>query len=179
MGGSQTKSETGAKMNEQPFVLTGLMSRGGLSNWVFFFLPTETVMIDVGAAPAIKAGLRAGVRGQFGLAGLAVMGRPVYGPQNEARGELDTWRAELQAKAKKVRVVKDDAIRSVRMHLKAMAHELFVVGTDGTSQKFGLMNRAEAKAVTESLARRFGSRFETSTTGPYAFCKRYAPFLMA
>jgi hypothetical protein len=107
------------------------------------------------------------------------MGRPLYGPQNEAGGELDTWRAELQAKAKKVRVVKDDEIRSVRLHLKAMAHELSVVGTDGTSQKFGLMNRTEAKAVTESLARRFGSRFETSTTGPYAFCKRYAPFLMA
>jgi hypothetical protein len=165
-------------MNQQPFALTGLTSRGGLSNWVFFFFPTETVMIDVGATPAIKAGVRAGVRGQFGLAGRVVLGRPVYGPQNEEHQALDEWRGELQAKAKSVRILKDGEIRTVRLHLKAMAHEVFIVSADEGSHKFGLTNRAEAEAVVDSLSRRFDSRFETSTTGPFAFFKRYAPFLM-
>jgi len=55
------------------FALTGLTSRGGLSNWVFFFFPDELVMVDVGLAPAVRAGVLAGALGQLGGIGLALL----------------------------------------------------------------------------------------------------------
>ena len=168
----------GASSSKPPFAMTGLSSRGGLSNWVFFFSPTDVVMIDLGIGPALKAGARAGVASQFGLAG-AALGGSGRGPQNGGPGGLDEWREKLQAKAKKVRVLRDDGIRGIRLHMGALAHQLFVVTADGASEKYKLMNRAEAKAVKDGLSRRFGPRFEISTTGTYAFFDRYAPFLMS
>jgi hypothetical protein len=171
-------AEVGASLSQPPFALTGLASRGGFSNWVFFFFPTDIVMIDVGMFPAIKAGAQLGFAGQFGQAGLAAMGRPAYGPQDDGSKRLDEWRKQLQAKAKDIRVLRDDRIRSIRLHMRAAAHQLFVATADGVIQKFKLMNRAEAEAVMDSLLRRFGSRFDISMSAPFAFFKRYAPFLM-
>src|SRR5262249_61472638 len=71
----------GASSSQPPFAMTGLSSRGGLSNWVFFFSPTDVVMIDLGIGPALKAGARAGVASQFGLAG-AALGGSGRGPPN-------------------------------------------------------------------------------------------------
>ena len=171
-------AEVGASLSQPPFALTGLASRGGFSNWVFFFFPTDIVMIDVGMFPAIKAGAQLGFAGQFGQAGLAAMGRPAYGPQDDGSKRLDEWRKQLQAKAKDIKVLRDDRIRSIRLHMRAAAHQLFVATADGVIQKFKLMNRAEAEAVMDSLLRRFGSRFDISMSAPFAFFKRYAPFLM-
>lgn len=165
-------------MDELSFALTGLTSRGGLSNWVLFVSPMEAVMIDVGAGPAIVRGIQAGMRGQFGLVGV-VLQSAAHGPQKGARKELDDWRNELQAKAKQVRVLSDADVRHVRLHLQATAHQLSVVAKDGTTHTFGLMNRKAAPTLADVLAKRFASRFETTKTPTFAFFERYAPFLMS
>jgi hypothetical protein len=46
--------------------LTGLTSRGGLSNWIFFFRRADLVMIDVGMMPSLIAGIEAGIRHRVG-----------------------------------------------------------------------------------------------------------------
>jgi hypothetical protein len=155
-------------MNDLGFALTGLTSRGGLSNWVFFFLPGRLVMIDVGIAPALKAGAQAGVAGAAGV---------TYGPQRPAYEHLEAWCEQLRGKAKKVVELRDDEIRSVRLHLRAAAHRLFLEGPEGV-QRFALMNRQEADPAASQLAERLGARFETSTSAFYAFVRRHAPFLM-
>ena len=160
-----------------PFTLTGLSSRGGLSNWVFFFLPRETVMLDLGVAPALKAGALAGLSAQPWLALLAGLGRPKHGPQQGRGEELDAWQAKLHSKARDVQILRDDRIRRVRLHLRALAHQI-IIDDISSSKAFQLMNRDEAESVIEPLARRFGARFEVTSTPVFAFCKRYAPFLM-
>jgi hypothetical protein len=155
-------------MEDEAFALTGLTSRSGFSNWVFFFLPEQLVMIDVGMAPAIKAGMQAGVLG--GLDGS-------YGPQRQGL-KVSAWCEQLRAKAKKVVDLPDAQIGGVRLHLRAAAHQLFVTGTDGVAHKFTLMNRREAAAAAKALTQRLGPRFEQSSTALFAFFQRWAPFLM-
>jgi hypothetical protein len=46
----------GMTLADEAFALTGLTSRGGLSNWVFFCFPQESILVDVGVTPALKAG---------------------------------------------------------------------------------------------------------------------------
>jgi len=161
-----------------PFVLTGLNSRGGLSNWVFFFLPKEIVMLDLGIAPALKAGARAGLSAQPWLAFLDGLSRPKYGPQQGRGEELDAWRAKLQSKARDVQVLRDDRIRRVRLHLRAWAHQIIIDDISTSPRRYQLMDRDEAETLIEPLAQRFGPRFEVTSTPVFAFCKRYAPFLM-
>jgi len=161
-----------------PFFFGGLISRGGLSNWVIFFHPDEIVMIDVGVKPSILAGAKIGIIAQFGLPGYAAFGRPVYGPALREGESLDGLRVTLQATAKDVQVMRDQDLLGIRLHFTAMAHELYISGVDGSERKFGLMDRAGADPATESLARRFGSRFQTTSTPVFAFFKLHAPFLM-
>ena len=160
------------------FFFGGLISRGGLSNWVIFFQPDEIFMIDVGVKPSILAGAKIGIVAQFGLPGYAAFGRPVYGPALREGESLDGLRVTLQATAKDVQVMRDQDLLGIRLHFTAMAHELYISGVDGSERKFGLMDRAGADTATESLARRFGSRFQTTSTPVFAFFKLHAPFLM-
>ncbi len=163
---------------QQPFFIGGLISRGGLSNWVVFIQSDEIVMIDAGAKPSILAGAKIGIVAQFGLPGYAAFGRPVYGPTLRSGESLDGLRATLQAKAKDMQVMRDQDLLGIRLHLTAMAHELYISGVDGSEWKFALMDRAGADPAIESLARRFASRFKTTSSPVYAFFKRHAPFLM-
>jgi hypothetical protein len=165
-------------MDPQPFALTGLTSRGGLSNWVVFVLPTETVLIDVGATPAIARGIAAGVAGQFGVAGIGLL-RAVQERPSSKTVDLDDWRTQLEAKAKQVHVLNDADVRHVRLHLRATAHQLSIISADGITQTFSFMNRAAGPALVDPLTQRFGSRFETSITPAFGFFTRYAPFLMS
>lgn len=161
-----------------PFVLTGLNSRGGLSNWVFFFLPKEILMLDVGIGPAIKAGALAGLSANPLLAFLGGLVSAKHGPQ-QGRGEsFDDWQAKLRARAKDVQTLRDDRITRVRLHLRALAHQILIDDL-GTTKRFQLMNRDEAETLIEPLSERFGSRFSVTSTPVFAFCKRYAPFLMS
>jgi hypothetical protein len=75
------------------FAITGLISRGGLSNWVLFFFPDELIMVDVDAGPAFKAGLQVGV---LGVAGEIVLENTAYGPPPSAPVDLRRWRDEIQ-----------------------------------------------------------------------------------
>jgi endonuclease/exonuclease/phosphatase family metal-dependent hydrolase len=119
-------------MNHQPFALWGLASRGGLSNWVCFFLPTETIMIDVGAKLAITRGFQAGVAAQFGLLGIVAL-TDASRPQNGQGKSLDDWRAELQAKAMQVHVVADAKMQRVSLQLRTTAHQRSVIAADGSA----------------------------------------------
>ena len=161
-----------------PFVLTGLNSRGGFSNWVFFFLPKEILMLDQGIGPAIRGGARAGLSANPLLALLERLGRSKYGPQQGRDEGFDSWQAKLRSRAKDVQTLRDDRIRRVRLHLRALAHQIVIDDIIG-SKRFQLMNRDEAETLIEPLAQRFGSRFEVTSTPVFAFCKRYAPFLMS
>lgn len=162
----------------RPFVLTGLSSRGGLSNWVFFFLPQEIVMLDLGIAPAIKAGAVAGLSAQPWFAWLGTLIRPTHGPQPGLGEEPGAWQAKLRSKAKDIQTLRDDRIHRVRLHLRALAHQIVIDDYRATKRTFQLMNRDEAESVIEPMARRFSSRFQVTSTPVFAFCKRYAPFLM-
>ena len=160
------------------FALTGLISRGGLSNWVFFFFPDELVMVDVGMTPAIKAGLQAGVLGQFGAVGHGVLSSLNYGPNADATQSLQAWSTELRGKAKNVVEMKGDRIGKVRLRMTMLGHELFITAADGAGKKFGLMNRKQSDATVELLKQSFGARFEISKTPVFRFLERYAPFLL-
>lgn len=78
-----------------PFVLTGLTSRGGLSNWVFFFFPEEIVQCDLGVVPAVKAGAEAGIRANLDVIG--EFGETVYGPRLPKGGTLEAWHERHRA----------------------------------------------------------------------------------
>lgn len=161
-----------------PFTLMGLSSRGGLSNWVFFFLPQEVLMLDLGMAPAIKAGALAGLGAQPWFAWLSALFRPRHGPQPGRDEALEDWQAKLRSKAKDVQLLRDERIHRVRLRLRALAHQVVIDDYGAVKRVFQLMNRDEAESLIEPLSRRFGARFEVTSTPVFAFCKRYAPFLM-
>lgn len=160
-----------------PFVLTGLMSRGGLSNWVFFFLLDEIVQCDLGMMPAVKAGAEAGLRANLEVIG--EIGEQVYGPRQPKDGAIAAWCDELVAKAKRVERLSYERVREIRLHLKAMAHELYVTTGEGKPVRYGLMNRKEAAEVSGLLHARFGERFVVTKSSVFAFFERHAPFLMS
>jgi hypothetical protein len=159
-----------AGVNERGFALTGLTSRGGLSSWVFFFFPERLVMIDVGLKPALKAGAEAGLAG-------GGIDSP-YGPQRPPAQALASWCERLRAGARVVVELPDPQIRRVRLHLRAMAHQLFLESADGAPHRFTLMNRPEAAPAAVALARLLGDRFATTTSAVYAFLSRHARFLV-
>lgn len=150
----------------QTFVLTGLQSRGGLSNWVFFFEPAELVMVDVGMGPALRAGVQAGIGLEWGA----------YGPQPPAGADADTWLQRLGDRARRVVRKPLVELRAVRLQLRLGAHQLVVEDAAG-SARFGLMNRHEAEPLADRLAEQLGERFCIQESGPFRFLKRHAPFL--
>jgi hypothetical protein len=160
------------------FAVTGLISRGGLSNWVFFFLTDELVMIDVGMKPAIIAGLKAGILGQLGGVGYGVLNTMKEGFQADARQALIDWKAALETKAKTVLAMPSSQIRRIRLNLSMLGHELHLTGPNGDLTKFGLMNRKQALAAIEPLSQHYENRFETSKSASYHFFERHAPFLL-
>lgn len=161
----------------EPFAITGLISRGGRSNWVFFFFPDRVSMIDVGMAPAVVAGLGAGVLSQFGAAGSSLLRRMSYGPDGAGHDRLADWHSELLAKAKTRIDLELAQVRSVRLRLRMLAHELSVA--DAQEEKtFGLMNRKLAGASVEPLRQLFKERFEVEKTPAFAFFERRLPFLL-
>src|SRR6185436_4390902 len=113
-----------------PVAITGLTSRAGLSNWVFFAYPERLVMMDLGVGAALKAGALAGV-GEHGH----------YGPAPSPRQSVEAWQQQLRAKARQVVELADDQVRSVRVHLRMLAHQLVVVAADGNPRKLTFMNR--------------------------------------
>ena len=135
-------------------------------------------MLDLGIGPAINAGARAGLSANPLLALLEKLGRAQYGPQQSQGETFDAWQAKLRSKAKDVQILRDDRIRRVRLHLRALAHQIVIDDLSG-SKRFQLMNRDEAETLIEPLSQRFGSRFAVTSTPVFAFCKRYAPFLMS
>jgi len=160
-------------MNEQgAFAVTGLTSRGGWSNWVFFFFSNELVMIDLGMTPSIKAGFYAGVASQLGGA------TPAHGPIPDGNQGLSAWCTELRAKAKNTVALQLDQVRAIRLLMKITQHQLFVTGADGIEKKFVLMNRNQAAPMIKPLEQGFGSRFQLSKTPVYQFLERRAPFLV-
>ncbi|MDC0744211.1 hypothetical protein [Polyangium mundeleinium] len=163
-------------MHEGAFVLTGLASRGGLSNWIFFFLPAEIVQCDFGVMPALKAGAAAGVRANLDVIG--ELGEQTYGPRQPKGGTAEAWCDELVGKAKRVERLPCERVRGIRLHLKAMAHELSLVTDEGKTSTFSLMNRSEAEEVRGLLQARFGERFVVTKSAVFAFFERHAPFLM-
>ena len=160
------------------FALTGLMSRGGLSNWVFFFFPDALVTVDVGITPALKGGAAAGVLGQFGGEGIFLLNTLEHGPRAKWGQALRAWLEELRPKAKRVVTLPDADVRAVRLRMRMMAHELWLTGPDGTAQRFGLLNRKQSEATASPLAHRFGARFTLEKTPAYAFFEKYLPFLL-
>ncbi|MDI1448994.1 hypothetical protein [Polyangium sp. 6x1] len=161
---------------EGPIVLTGLTSRGGLSNWVFFFFRAEIVQCDLGMLPAVKAGAEAGIRANLDVVG--EIGEQVVGPRRPKGGTAEAWYDELVAKAKRVERVPCDRVRGIRLHLTAMAHELLLVTDEGQTSKFSLMNRKEAAHVAAPLHALFGERFTVTKSTVFAFFERHAPLLM-
>ncbi|MDI1437485.1 hypothetical protein [Polyangium sorediatum] len=162
--------------HEGAFVLTGLASRGGLSNWVFFFFPAEIVQCDLGMMPAVKAGAEAGIRANLDVVG--ELGEQTYGPGRPKGGATEAWCDELVGKAKRVERLPCERVREIRLHLKAMAHEFYVTADEGAPRRFSLMNRREAQEVRGLLEARFGERFVVTKSAVFAFFERHAPFLM-
>ena len=150
------------------YVLSGLISRGGFSNWVFFFRGEDLVAIDVGVTPTLVAGLEAGIRGRVQTFG------PSRGP---AHADDDAWLDSLAAKAKTVRRIPYASIASMRVHLQMMAHEVHLETNDG-KETFGLMNRPAADRALIVLPARLGERFAITKSGPYAWFEAKAPFLV-
>jgi hypothetical protein len=156
-----------SRMAHAPFALTGVFSRSGLSNSVIFFFSKKVVLIDLGFWGAFRAGTHSESTSYV----------VHFGALNAEHLRLHAWRRQLEVKSKKVRVVRNFEIREIRLHMKMTAHELVVVGIDGMSDKFGFINRAEAEAAADPLSRHFGSRFIRSTSTPFSFFNRLAPFL--
>ena len=93
------------------FALSGLVSRGGLSNWVFFFFPDALVMVDVGIGPSLKAGAQAGVLGQLGGEGVYLLSTLEHGPRARWGQALRAWLEQLRPKAKRVVTLPDAEVR--------------------------------------------------------------------
>lgn len=159
------------------FALSGLVSRGGLSNWVFFFFPDALVMVDVGIGPSLKAGAQAGVLGQLGGEGVYLLSTLEHGPRARWGQALRAWLEELRPRARRL-VTLPAADLQVRLRMRMLAHELYVTGPDGVRQRFGLMNRKQSEAMVSPLQHRFGTRFVLEKTPTYAFFERHLPFLL-
>lgn len=147
--------------------VSGLISRGGLSNWVFLFRPDELVLVDVGMTPTIVAGLEAGVRGKV----------TTKGPVNDLPGVTDeAWVSALAAKAKSVETVPYTAIRELRVHRVLSANELHLV-TD-TSRTFGIMERRATERIAQLAAHFVPAAFRETKGGLYAWIEQRAEFLV-
>ena len=149
------------------FVVQGLASRGGLSNWVLFAQDDGVVLCDVGMAPAIAMGV---------AAGMGVMTEPRSASVGSEK--LDAWCEELCKTSKSVVRVEDARIARVRLVQSVLPHQLYVEEKDGTSRKFGFLDRPFSAGVDEPLRQRFGEKFDLVVTKPFAFLRSYLPFLL-
>lgn len=156
-------------MDREPFVLTPLVGRGGLSTFVAFFLRDEVVICDTG-----QEGFRTSVR--------VLRKIPTIEEQCAAK----------RAASKHVIALGYAEIRGVEMRLRMLRH-LFVIhheaidagGADYrkvergplSTMEFGLLYRPAAEVTIPKLRARFGARFQLSATGIYAWTKRHAPSL--
>lgn len=157
-------------------VVTGLSSRAGLSNWVFFFEPAALVMVDVGVMPAVIAGAEAGARAQLDVVG--ELGERRYGPQPRRGQDASAFRAGVEARARRIVRLEYERIERLRLHLRVFAHVLEVIPSGGEGTRFSLMNRAEAAGLAEWLAGLRPERSELVESACYAFLRRRAPFLL-
>lgn len=152
-------------------IITGVSSRGGLSNWVLFFRLSDLVAIDVGATPSIIAGVRAGLSGRVG-------GNYAHGPlPGEDVVDANEWIEALEPKAKRLVVKAYPALKSIAFQRNLMSNELVVKASDGESWTFGFMDREQSEAVHAALQERFHSGYTLVHSGPHAFLSRWAPFL--
>jgi hypothetical protein len=151
----------------EPFVLTPLVGRGGLSTFIAFFVRDEVVICDTG-----QQGFRTSVR--------VVRGIPT----------VEEWCAEKRAASKHVVALRYAEIQGVEMRLRMLRH-LLVIHHEAIEQggadyrtvergplstmEFGLLHRPAADATIPKLQARFGARFQLSATGIYAWTKRHAP----
>ena len=159
------------------FAISGIYTRGGLSNWSLFFYPKEVVMIDVGAGPSIAAGAMLGAGVQFGVLGYTAAKRIVEEKAPGGGVDLEALRSKLEAKAKQVRTVKDGEIEALQIRLTMMQHHFQISFTDGTTTEYGVKDRHALESAAEALAERFGVRFEVVQSPTFAYLKQKAPFL--
>jgi len=171
--------QTDSGSQNDGFALMGLVSRGGFSNWVAFFFPAEVVIVDVGMGATLKAGVFAGVGGQFGALGALVLAltRSIRGPRKAGGMSLREKLAELKLKAKHVITLRDDQISDVRFVKRMLGHQLIIKGHD-QELVFGLRNRKESQKAIQQLESRIGSRFTVSESPIFALLERYVPLLV-
>jgi hypothetical protein len=154
-------------MRGEPFAVASLLARGGLSNAIAFFFADQVVLCDLGA-----------------------LGGPLARPRHDL--DLAVFWEATRAKAKRVVVVLDPEISSVRVRLRMMQHELWIMHHTGdidhagyrgvrraepAVHRYALLQRDEAEPAARLLAERFGPRFELATTRAYAFVHRLSPLL--
>jgi hypothetical protein len=157
------------------FMLTGLTSRGGLSNWVAFFFEHEAVFVDLGIRPAVLAGVRTGLAAGLESAGVYTFGTEHYGPEAGALSPVVFCEA-LSREAQRIFRVADGELEEVLLELRLTAHRLTVMSPSGRLT-FGLMNRHEAEAVRPHLEAHLGARFRVESSAPFAFLAKHAPLL--
>jgi hypothetical protein len=152
----------------EPFEVTGLSARAGLSTVSAFFLADHVVLCDLGAAGVLRSdGWRSGV-------------------------DVADWCEETQKRARRVEVVPDGEICGVRVVYSMMQHKLWIARDTGGAHAVGyrgvrratprnlrytLLERAQTEYAVSLLSTRFGGRFELTTTRVYSFVHRVAPVL--
>jgi len=157
-------------MEGEPFAVTGLSSRGGFRNGSAFFFADRAVLCDHDLVNALH--------GLFGT-----------GP---AHADVAAWCEAACASAKRVLVVPDAEIQSVRIGLRMWRNELWIAraadpiesaGYRGSAlatprvHRYELLRREDTDPASRLLAARFGPRFELATTRAYAFFHTIAPVL--
>jgi hypothetical protein len=155
-------------MHAEPFAVTSLDA--GMSSAVAFFFADEAVLCHLGVAATTTAVLR--------------------GDRRE--GEVAAWCQAVRAEAKRVVVIPDGEIRSVRIRLRMMPNELSIARDGGGVEptgyrstpraepavlRFNLLERAETDQAVRLLAERYRGRFELATTRVFAFMHGVAPLL--
>lgn len=160
------------------FSMSGLSERGGLSTWVFFFFPRQTVMIEMGMGPTLKGALMSSAAVLLGPVGVLALAGQRWGPKVDTH-DLEASCRKLSAQAKCVITVANEDIRRVHLHLRgASSHELSVSLENGGVTSYRLMNRADGPGSIKALTQHFGSRLKISKTSVFTFLERRVPFLL-
>ncbi len=154
-------------MRGEPFAVTSLAARFGLSEATAFFFAGEVVLCEFGVTAALGAQVR-------------------------YDADVTAWCEAARAKATRVMVLPDPEISNVRLRFCMMQHELWVAHETGGVQhhgyrrvrraaprvhRYALLQREEAERAARLLGERFGPRFELATTRAYAFIHRVSPLL--
>lgn len=149
------------------YAVPGLISRAGLSNWVFLFRSSELVLVDVGLTPTLVAGLEAGVRGKV----------TTTGPANDLPGVADEdWVMKLASSAKSVERIPYASIRELRVHRVLSAHELHL--STEVEREFGIMDRRATDRIGRLASHFVPTAFRETKGGLYAWIEQRAEFLV-